>query len=168
LGKPIIAYSIETAIESRLFDEIYVSTDDEEIARISESFGAKSLNRHPELAQNDIGTQQVTCAALYQLSLSGLFPEAVCCLYATSPLLCAEDLERGYKALHGARYCVSVGASPLRDAGAFYFGASEAFLNNEPLYEVKTGLVVIPEGRVCDINIPADWYRAEQMYRALQ
>ena len=56
LGKPIIAYSIEAALESGVFTEVMVSTDDDEIAKISESFGAKIPFIRSEKNSNDYST----------------------------------------------------------------------------------------------------------------
>ena len=58
-GKPIIAYSIEAALQSRLFDRVIVSTDDREIAAVAESFGAEvPFSRPPELADDHAGTSR--------------------------------------------------------------------------------------------------------------
>ncbi|DAB32064.1 MAG TPA: pseudaminic acid cytidylyltransferase, partial [Sulfurospirillum sp. UBA11407] len=51
-GKPMIAYSIEAAKKSELFDKIVVSTDDESIAQVAKSFGAEVLKRPKELADD--------------------------------------------------------------------------------------------------------------------
>lgn len=55
-GKPIIAYSIEAAVQSGCFDEVMVSTDDEEIASIAESHGAKVPFMRSEKTANDFAT----------------------------------------------------------------------------------------------------------------
>jgi len=55
-GKPIIAYSIEAAIESGMFDEVMVSTDDEEIAEISRKYGAKVPFMRSEKTSSDTAT----------------------------------------------------------------------------------------------------------------
>ena len=56
LGKPIIAYSIEAALESREFDEVMVSTDSEEIAEIAKKYGAKVPFLRSEKTSNDFAT----------------------------------------------------------------------------------------------------------------
>ena len=56
MGKPIIAYSIEAALESGLFDEVMVSTDDEEIAAVAKQYGAKVPFMRSAEAANDYAT----------------------------------------------------------------------------------------------------------------
>ena len=56
LGKPIIAYSIKTALKSDVFDEVMVSTDDDEIAEIAEKFGAKVPFKRSAETSNDTAT----------------------------------------------------------------------------------------------------------------
>ena len=55
-GKPIIAYSIEAALDAGVFDEVMVSTDDEEIARIAKAYGAKVPFYRSEATSNDFAT----------------------------------------------------------------------------------------------------------------
>ena len=56
MGKPIIAYSIEAALESGLFDEVMVSTDDEEIAMVARQYGAKVPFMRSAETANDYAT----------------------------------------------------------------------------------------------------------------
>jgi len=56
LGKPIIAYSIEAAFQSKLFDEVMVSTDDQEIAQVALKYGAKVPFLRSNENANDIAT----------------------------------------------------------------------------------------------------------------
>lgn len=92
-GKPIIAYSIETAIESQLFDRVIVSTDDIEIAEIAKSYGATvPFIRKAELSTDFTTTVEVMSDAVKQLALDE--HEKVCCIYATAPFLKAKDLSK--------------------------------------------------------------------------
>src|SRR6202521_217473 len=101
-GKPIIAYSIAAARQCGQFDRIIVSSDDEEIAGVARGFGAETPFRRPsELADDYIGTDQVTAHALTWLADHGQDAEFACCIYATAPFLQAGDLRRGYDALVG-------------------------------------------------------------------
>ena len=59
-GKPLISYSIETALASNLFDRVVVSTEDSQIASISESYGAEVQMRPKELSDDYTGTFEVT------------------------------------------------------------------------------------------------------------
>lgn len=65
-GKPLITYTIAQALES-IVDEVYVSTDDFEIASISESAGAKVIERPSDLAQDDTTTESVLAHAIHTI-----------------------------------------------------------------------------------------------------
>ncbi len=91
LGKPLIAYSIETAKKSALFDKIVVSTDDDEIAEVAKAYGAEVLKRPKELADDFTGTADVTKHAL-SVYTGYTF---VCTIYATAPMLQEKYLEEG-------------------------------------------------------------------------
>ena len=99
-GKPMIAWSIEAAQESGLFERIIVSTDDPEIAAIAESLGAEvPFMRPPELSDDHAGTSVVIDHAIEWLRQRGLTPDPVCCIYATAPFISSDDLHRGFKVL---------------------------------------------------------------------
>ena len=164
-GVPIIVYSIVKARESGLFGRIIVSTDDYEIGDIASRHGAEVLIRSAEMSRDEVGTQAVMRFVLDQAKVSD---SCACCVYPTSPLMLADDLQNGWNALMfpGHTFAMSVGTNPLRDAGQWYFGWTSAF-GREPLIGPHTAMVPIPENRVCDINVESDWQRAEQMYKAL-
>lgn len=170
-GRPIIAYSIQTAMASGLFGNgIYVSTDDPEIQDIAHQYGAAVLLRQARLAQDEIGTQEVMQEAVARISDFHGDLEAACCIYATAPMLRPQDLIDGYKAMKKrvARYAFSVGYPPLRDAGCYYWGLARSFINGDPLVGPETVIVPLPLERVMDINTLDDWSMAERMYAALQ
>jgi N-acylneuraminate cytidylyltransferase len=88
MGKPIIAYSIETSIKSGLFDRVIVSTDDREIAEISKGHGAEvPFFRSPENSNDNASTVDVLLEVLEKLIENGEKYDILCCLYPTSPLL---------------------------------------------------------------------------------
>ena len=92
-GKPIIAYAIETAILSNLFDEVIVSTDDEEIAEIAIKYGAKVPFYRSQNNSNDFATtSDVLLEVIDQYSKKLKYLDSVCCIYPTSPLISSEDL----------------------------------------------------------------------------
>ncbi len=110
-GKPMIAWSIETAQASGCFDEIIVSTDDEEIAATARQWGAKTPFMRPaELSDDYTGTVPVIAHAItwHQQHREPL--SLACCLYATAPMLLPSDLQRGLELLiqSGANYALSV------------------------------------------------------------
>jgi len=99
LGKPLIAYSIETALASNLFDQVIVSTDDEEIAKTATGFGAK-VQMRPEVLSGDFtGTGEVVDYVVQTLRENGADFQYVCTLYATAPLLQKEYLIEGFNRL---------------------------------------------------------------------
>jgi N-acylneuraminate cytidylyltransferase len=166
-GRPIMAYSIETARQSNLFDGVFVSTDNREISEIAESFGATTILRPAELADEITGTQAVAKHALQFLRARD--HDIACCIYSTAPFLTLEDLARGYRLLceKKAAFAFSVGTEPLHDAGQFYWGEARSFVNGVPLFGPDSIMVPIDKSRVCDINTEGDWKRAECMFSAL-
>ena len=165
-GSPIISYSIETAKQSGLFDEIIVSTDSKEIADASRKYGSTFHRRLDEMSQNEIGTQAVIKNVLEEL---GIKDGIVCCIYPTAPLMSVVDLEYGFNVLinDDFTYAFSVGTNPLCDAGQFYWGHVEDFLVDMPLIDTNTAMIPIADDRVCDINTIDDFHRAEKMFEAL-
>ena len=107
-GKPLIAYSIETALSSGLFDEVIVSTDDAETAQIARDYGAKTPFLRPaNLADHMTGTTPVMQHALQFLIDEGKTPNEACLIYATCPLLTQKDLQNGLEQLSNAAFCFS-------------------------------------------------------------
>jgi N-acylneuraminate cytidylyltransferase len=100
LGKPIIAYSIEAAIESKLFDEVMVSTDDEEIASISKQYGANIPFLRSEDTANDYATlADVLLEVINCYHQIEIFPENVCCILPTAPLISPSNIINVYHML---------------------------------------------------------------------
>lgn len=100
LGKPIIAYSIEAALKSGLFDEVMVSTDDAEIAEIAIRYGAKVPFLRSEAAANDHATtfDVVQEVLLTYQSLQKKF-EYTCCFYSCAPFVTDAKLISGLELL---------------------------------------------------------------------
>ena len=99
-GKPLIAYSIETAIKSNLFDKVIVSTDDEEIAKIALEYGATvPFLRPKELSDDFTGTGAVVNHTLEYLKSVGENYDFVCTIYATAPFLDEKYLIEGFEKL---------------------------------------------------------------------
>lgn len=203
LGKPIIAYSIEVAIKSGLFDKVVVSTDDVEIARVAQTYGAEAPFLRPETLSDDFtGTNDVVRHALNWFLDRGIAVEYACCIYATVPFLQVQYLQEGFKQLqrHNKSFAFSVTSFPspiqramkieqggvsmfypehldtrsqdleeaYHDAGQFYWGKAEAFLNHENLFSQGSYPVVLPRELVQDIDTMEDWNKAELMYKILQ
>ena len=93
LGKPILAYSIETALESGLFDEVMVSTDWKEIAEVAQKYGAKvPFFRTDKTADDFATTAEVLTEVIMRYELKGITIENACCVYPTAVLLSTEQL----------------------------------------------------------------------------
>lgn len=104
-GKPMIAWAIEVAIASGLFDQIIVSTDDLEIAEVAKNYGAEVPFLRPAALSNDYAeTTEVIAHAIQWLIDQGLSISAVCCIYATAPFAEVNDLIKGLQALESGRW----------------------------------------------------------------
>ncbi|MFZ5507775.1 MAG: pseudaminic acid cytidylyltransferase [Pseudomonadota bacterium] len=110
-GKPMMAWPIEAAIASGCFDQIIVSTDDEEIAEVARELGAQvPFMRSKALADEHTGTIPVIHDAAKWAIRAGLDPEYICCIYATAAFLDGNDLRESMDKLAGgdASYVFSV------------------------------------------------------------
>ena len=196
-GKPMIAWSIEAAKSSGLFERIIVSTDDAEIAEVSKQWGAEVPFTRPAELSNDFAatTEVIAHAALWGIE-QGLTLESVCCIYATAPFVQVEDIKRGCEALDSGdwdyAFTVTDFAAPifrsfkqteqgglelffpehfgarsqdlpvaLHDAGQFYWGRPEAWIQGKRIFDNRSKPIVIPRWRVQDIDTQEDWERAE-------
>jgi len=100
LGKPIIAYSIEAALKSEIFDEIMVSTDDIEIASIAKEYGAKVPFFRSEKNSNDFSTTSVVIEeVLFEYKKLEKYFDQLCCCYPTAPFVTPERLTQGLEVL---------------------------------------------------------------------
>jgi len=108
MGKPILAYSIEAAQISGLFDEIMVSTDDEEIAEVAKQYGAKvPFMRSAETASDYATTADVLKEVLAKYQEQGNEFDNFCCFYATAPLVQSDDVIAAFKLLQQSDFtCV--------------------------------------------------------------
>ena len=105
LGKPIIAYSIENAIDSNLFDKVVVSTDDDEIAKAAIKYGAEvPFVRPKDLSDDFSGTHEVVGHAVGWLESRGNKIDYACCLYATAPLIQIKDLVKGFNLIKTGKW----------------------------------------------------------------
>ena len=99
-GRPIIAYSIEAALESELFDEVMVSTDSAEIADVAKLYGASvPFMRSAENSNDYAATADVLKEVIAEYRKRGREFEWLCCIYPTAPFVTAEKLKRAFEAL---------------------------------------------------------------------
>jgi N-acylneuraminate cytidylyltransferase len=125
-GKPILAYSIEAALRSGIFDEIMVSTDDDEIASIAQQWGANiPFKRSRDTSDDFATTVQVLAEVLKMYHEKGSFFEYSCCLYPTAPFVSAQKLVNAYQALQKAN------ADAILPVTKFSFPIWRSFKMNE-------------------------------------
>ena len=201
--KPMIAHSIECALNSSAFDRVIVSTDDEQIAEIARRHCAEvPFMRPAELSNDHAGTTEVIAHAVGWLRDQRIVPSAVCCIYATAPFIRSEDLLKGLALLEAGKWQYVFSATTygfpifrsfrintsselemfypehfstrsqdlpeaLHDAGQFYWGRPQAWLDHAKVFDRHSTVVMIPRWRVQDIDTPEDWERAQVLWRVL-
>jgi len=99
-GYPIIKYSIDAAINAGCFEEVMVSTDDAEIAGISQKFGAKIPFYRSEKTSNDFAmTADVIEEVILEYQKQGRSFDYLCCIYPTAPFINPDKLRKGFELL---------------------------------------------------------------------
>ena len=202
-GKPMIAYSIEAAIQSGCFDKIIVSTDDQEIAEISIAYGAEVPFLRPvNISDDHATTMDVMHHAISWCINSGFNVGSVCCLYATAPFVMPVYLQQGLSLLNNENvgFVFSATSFPFpiqraiklssegkvtmffpeneqvrsqdliesyHDAGQFYWGSKDLFLERQPIFSSNSKVVLLPRKQVQDIDTQEDWELAEALYLTL-
>ncbi len=131
-GKPIIAYSIEAALSSGIFDEVMVSTDDEEIAEIAQKFGAEvPFMRSAEKADDHTPTIDVIKEVLNDYKNLGEEFDYACCIYPTAPFITAEKLKAAFETLENS------GKDALVPVVKFSFPPQRCFVIEEESLKYK-------------------------------
>ena len=192
LGKPIIAYSIETAIKSKLFADVMVSTDDEKIAAIAKDYGAKvPFFRSPQNADDYATLSDVVDEVL---SSYGQTFDSVCCILPTAPLITENILNRGLELLEKEKFdsvrpvvefsypiqralkldekkrveffYPEYYSSRSQDLEKSYHDAGQFYwmTNEARLHGTKKGAFVIDGNQAQDIDTMEDWRLAEMKY----
>lgn len=122
-GKPIMAYSIEAAIHSQLFDEVMVSTDSEEIAEIAKKYGANvPFMRSAKTADDHATTNDVLMEVFGEYEKRGQHFELAVCLYPTAPFITAEKLREAVSLME------QEGADALTPVVRFSFPPQRAYV----------------------------------------
>jgi len=105
LGKPIIAYSIQAALDSNLFDEVMVSTDDYEIAKIAKQFGATvPFMRSTKNSDDFATTYDVIEEVISQYKTQGIEFDKICCIYSCAPFINPEILIKALEQLEDKKF----------------------------------------------------------------
>jgi len=137
-GLPVIAYAIKAAKESDVFDEVFVSTDDEEIAEIAISFGATIPWMRPKALSDDYATTiSVMQHAAKKLKTDLVDTKNICCIYPATPLLKPRFLSEGLKVLEEGdwSYAFSGIKSSTHPQRFFSLGSSNGVEMLFPEYE---------------------------------
>lgn len=104
-GKPIITYSIEAALQTELFDEVMVSTDDMEIAEIAKQYGAKVPFFRSDNNSNDYATLvDVLLEVINQYEIAGELFDNVCCILPTAPFISEKKLVDSFHIMKDKKY----------------------------------------------------------------
>lgn len=107
LGKPMLAYSIEAAFASNLFDEVMVSTDDEEIAEVAKQYGAiVPFMRSAETANDFATTADVLHEVINKYKELGREFDNFCCIYATAPMIQCKDIITAFNRLQSSDFTI--------------------------------------------------------------
>jgi len=196
-GKPLIAYSIEKAKNSNLFNKIVVSTDSEEIAKVAKNYGAEILYRPKELADDFSTSMEVFEHAVNELNKEKKYKYA-CMIYATAPLLDTKYLKIGLDRLKNSNSSFSFSATtydfPIwrgfeienrkakmlwpqylntrsQDLKEIYHDAAQFYWKKLSCHEKFTFdgniPIIIPRYLVQDIDTLEDFIKAELIYKAL-
>ncbi|EAJ7017796.1 pseudaminic acid cytidylyltransferase [Campylobacter upsaliensis] len=136
-GKPLIAYSIENALNSGIFDKVIVSSDDEEILQVARDFGAEALMREKELSDDFSSSSEVIKSVVQKFEAKY---ENICCLYATAPLLNEKILKEAYGEFIKGDFSFLFGAVefdyPIQRA--FYLREKRVYMFDESQYFVRS------------------------------
>jgi len=128
LGKPIMLYSIETALQSGLFDEVMVSTEDDEIADLAVQHGASvPFRRSAKTADDYTSTTEVLLEVLNQYKLLGREFSSLCCIYPTAPFITSRLLREAYQVLLDKKTDIVYPVQP------FHFPIQRAFFLKDGL-----------------------------------
>lgn len=198
LGKPILAYSIDIALKSKLFDMVMVSTDSEEIAKVAEEYGAQVPFMRSHSSADDISPlSDVIDEVENDFKKKGISFDYICCILPTAPLIQKKDLENAFELMIKEKY------SSVRPVVQYSFPVQRAFklhgsrveflypenrkvrsqdleqvyhdagqfywINTEfGLLDENRGAIVIPEIRAQDIDNEQDWKLAELKYKQIK
>ncbi len=113
-GKPILAYSIEAALQAGVFDTVMVSTDSEEIARVALAYGAEVPFYRSEKTSGDYATtNDVLLEVLAEYEKRGKTFDLTCCIYPTAPFVTGKKLRNAVEQLSASDADTILGVVPF-------------------------------------------------------
>ncbi len=168
LGKPLISYSIENALNSGIFDEVVLSSDDEEIIEVALKYGAKA----PFVRDKNLSDDYASSTAVVQNAIEILQSQSKFLFAATGfeyPIQRAFYLnENNQVYMFDEKHYKSRSqdlTKAYHDAGAFYFGTSKAWLEEDFIFKPHSSVFVLPRNLVCDIDTIQDLEFAKILYK---
>lgn len=153
-GKPLLAYTIEAALEADIPASVIVSTEDEEIAEIAKKYGADVMPRPAELAADDSPTEAALLHVLDEKQKEGISPEWIMTLSPTSPFRSSKTIRMFFDAARGTGDDVDCYMSVSEDRRDFWRLEESGYLRRlfpdaprrqqqrEPLYEENSAIYV--------------------------
>lgn len=130
-GKPLIEYTIESALKSRFLDRIIVSTENEEIAKISKDLGAEVIIRPDELALDGTPTDDVVLDVLEKMKVDqNYIPEIIVLLQPTSPLRTTDDIDNAIEKFKNSKYESLIGVTEYDHSPYWAFEIENGFLKS--------------------------------------
>jgi len=159
-GKPMLAYTIQTAKKSRI-DRLVVSTEDAEIADVAEAYGAEVFNRNPKFGDGSVYD------AIFEV-MDQIPSEWVVLLQPTSPLRVPCDVNACIDLCRATASpaCVSCDFGVPVPNGAVYVAYSSWLREHRNFDGPRTVVYQMPSYRSVDIDVMADFERAEALMRA--
>jgi len=161
MGKPMIAWTIEAAQHSNLFERVIVSTEDSEIAEIAKKYGAEIASRDTALASDKATVVDVCLDFLNKEQEAGKNYDVLCCLYATAPLRTADDIKATMGLLEPGTHDFVISAThydlppqqALKKTGTHEAKVMWPDLNK--MREDELGELVVDNGSTYAVSVPA-------------
>lgn len=97
LGRPMLSYPIKTALKTKMFDQVIVSTEDVEIKEKAKEAGAVVMDRPEHLAGDRVGVVDVCIDVLEQYTKDDSLPDFFCCIYATAVFILERDIRQSFQ-----------------------------------------------------------------------
>lgn len=168
-GNPLIAYTIEAGLNSKYIDNIFVTTDDEEIADTSRKYGAELIKRPREIAKDDSPTIDVIFHVLDSLLLDKYDPSIVVLLQPTSPLRDAKDIDDAVELFVNSDCESLVSVCEVNPSPYWIFKIEDQYLR--PIFEDKylfmrrqdLPVTYVPNGALY-ISTPLELYKYNGFY----
>lgn len=197
MGKPMIAYAIKSALNSKIFDTVMVSTDDNKIAGIAKQYGADVPFMRSEKTANDFATTvDVLAEVLGEYEKRNEFFDEFCCIYPCVPFLTSEILKDAYnkfkksdadKLTPVVKYSFPIQrAFKVNKKGLLEYREPENamkrsqdlapmyhdvgmfyFYKNGKINSTETSFIEMEENMIQDIDTLDDWKMAELKYKVL-